>query len=119
MRYSNRHPPSFSSAPAECASLQNALVGEMPSISPQPRTRPPTRARTSLAARLPLLRSEPSKAREILRNERPESQRHRGVLCLLLPAISGRGERPAYPVCDISFEHGLALSMLSGATHWQ
>src|SRR6267143_823243 len=32
MRYSNRHPPSVSSALAECASLQNALVGEMLSI---------------------------------------------------------------------------------------
>ena len=32
MRYSNRHPPSVSSASAECASLQNALVGEMPSM---------------------------------------------------------------------------------------
>src|SRR5207253_2144041 len=31
MRYSNRHPPSVSSALAECASL-NALVGEMLSI---------------------------------------------------------------------------------------
>jgi len=32
MRYSNRHPPRFSSALAECASLQNALLGEMLSI---------------------------------------------------------------------------------------
>src|SRR6267378_8343495 len=32
MRYSNRHPPSVSSALAECASLQNALVPEMLSI---------------------------------------------------------------------------------------
>ena len=65
LRYSNRHPPSVSSALAECASLQNALVGEMLSIlAAISRARLPTHARASLPAHQSPQRSEPSKARE-------------------------------------------------------
>src|SRR6266850_257006 len=51
-----------------------------PPCSPRSRARLPTRARASLPAHRSPRRSEPSKAREIPRNQRPESERTGSVV---------------------------------------